>query len=118
MAILQIADDRYLWYTRIHHVALDGYAAMTMLNRAAALYTAAHEQREPDSARAADLRTLYDWDRDYHGSTRYVSDRDYWLERVAGLEDGSTSRNATLRRLRRACSPAPPYRTIWCGPWP
>ena len=90
MAILQIADDRYLWYTRIHHVALDGYAAMTMLNRAAALYTAAHEQREPDSARAADLRTLYDWDRDYHGSTRYVSDRDYWLERVAGLEDGST----------------------------
>ncbi|MEE2061899.1 amino acid adenylation domain-containing protein [Rhodococcus artemisiae] len=90
MAILQVADERYLWYTRIHHVALDGYAAMTMLNRAAALYTAAHEQREPEAARAADLRTLYDWDRDYHSSTRYASDRDYWLERVAGLEDGST----------------------------
>ncbi|MFD6859888.1 non-ribosomal peptide synthase/polyketide synthase [Rhodococcus sp. NPDC060090] len=90
MAVLQVADDRYFWYTRIHHVALDGYAAMTMLNRAAALYTAAHEQREPDPARAADLRTLYDWDRDYHGSTRYTSDRDYWLERVAGLEAGST----------------------------
>ncbi|MCK0093500.1 non-ribosomal peptide synthase/polyketide synthase [Rhodococcus sp. F64268] len=90
MAILRVADDRHFWYTRIHHVALDGYAAMTLLNRAAALYTAAHEQREPDPARAADLRTLYDWDRDYHGSARYLSDRDYWLERVAGLEAGST----------------------------
>ncbi len=89
---------------------------MTMLNRAAALYSAAHEQREPEAARAADLRTLYDWDRDYHGSTRYASDRDYWLERLAGLEDGSTWHTATHRRLRRACSPAPHYRTTWCRP--
>ncbi len=90
MTLLRIADARYLWYGRIHHVALDGYAAMTMVNRIAALYTAALENREPEPARAADLRTLYDWDHDYRESSRYITDRDYWMERVAGLEDGSS----------------------------
>ncbi|NME81103.1 non-ribosomal peptide synthase/polyketide synthase [Rhodococcus sp. 105337] len=90
MTLLRVGDARYLWYGRIHHVALDGYAAMTMVNRIAALYTAAVEGRDPDPSRAADLRTLYDWDRDYRASSRYASDRDYWMERVAGLEDGSS----------------------------
>ncbi|MEE2035038.1 condensation domain-containing protein, partial [Rhodococcus chondri] len=90
MSILRIEDDRHLWYSRIHHVALDGYAAMTMVNRIAALYTAALEEQEPDPVRAADLRTLYEWDRDYRTSDRYDTDRAYWMERVAGLEDGST----------------------------
>ncbi|MGI9210222.1 MAG: condensation domain-containing protein, partial [Rhodococcus sp. (in: high G+C Gram-positive bacteria)] len=90
MTLLRVGDARYLWYGRIHHVALDGYAAMTMVNRIAALYTAAVEGRDPEPSRAADLRTLYDWDRDYRASSRYASDRDYWMERVAGLEDGSS----------------------------
>ncbi|WP_037224004.1 condensation domain-containing protein, partial [Rhodococcus sp. R1101] len=90
MTLLQVADDRFLWYARIHHVALDGFAAMTMVNRIAALYTAQVQGREPAPSRAADLRALYDWDRDYRTSERYRTDRDYWIERVAGLEDGST----------------------------
>ncbi|OWY79479.1 condensation domain-containing protein, partial [Rhodococcus sp. BUPNP1] len=90
MTILQVADDRFLWYARIHHVALDGFAAMTMVNRIAALYTAEIEGREAEPSKAADLRALYDWDRDYRTSERYRTDRDYWIERVAGLEDGST----------------------------
>ncbi|WP_455901807.1 non-ribosomal peptide synthase/polyketide synthase [Rhodococcus gordoniae] len=90
MTLLQVADDRFLWYARIHHVALDGFAAMTMVNRIAALYTAQVQGREPAPSRAADLRALYDWDREYRTSERYRTDRDYWIERVAGLEDGST----------------------------
>ncbi|AOD24505.1 non-ribosomal peptide synthetase [Rhodococcus sp. p52] len=90
MTILQVADDRFLWYARIHHVALDGFAAMTMVNRIAALYTAEIDGREPEPSKAADLRALYDWDREYRTSERYRTDRDYWIERVAGLEDGST----------------------------
>ncbi|MEU5843665.1 non-ribosomal peptide synthase/polyketide synthase [Rhodococcus sp. NPDC047139] len=90
MTLLQVADDRFLWYSRIHHVALDGFAAMTMVNRIAALYTAAVQGREPEPSRAADLRALYDWDLEYRTSERYRTDRDYWIERVAGLEDGST----------------------------
>ncbi|MGW0026967.1 non-ribosomal peptide synthase/polyketide synthase [Rhodococcus sp. NPDC003383] len=90
MTILQVADRHYLWYSRIHHVALDGYAAMTVVNRIAELYTAAFEGRDPEPARAADLRTLYDWDRDYRESSRFVADRDYWVGRVAGMDAGTT----------------------------
>ncbi|WP_235194106.1 non-ribosomal peptide synthase/polyketide synthase [Rhodococcus aetherivorans] len=90
MTILRIGERRHLWYSRIHHVALDGFGAMTMVNRIAALYSAAHEDRVPEPPTAADLHDLYQSDLDYRGSNRYASDRDYWIGRVAGLEDGST----------------------------
>ncbi|WP_241386850.1 non-ribosomal peptide synthase/polyketide synthase [Rhodococcus sp. CH91] len=110
MSFLQVADDRVLWYSRIHHVALDGFAAMTMVNRIAALYTAAVQDREPEPARTAELRALYDWDHDYRSSERYRTDRDYWLDRVAGLEDGSTLalREAPTAAVSRLSSRALP----------
>ncbi len=48
--LLRIADDRWFWYTRAHHIALDGVGAATMLYRVADLYNAAVEGREPPSA--------------------------------------------------------------------
>ncbi|MDX5452209.1 MAG: condensation domain-containing protein, partial [Rhodococcus sp. (in: high G+C Gram-positive bacteria)] len=59
MTILRIGERRHLWYSRIHHVALDGFGAMTMVNRIAALYSAAHEGRAPEPPTAADLYALY-----------------------------------------------------------
>ncbi|AQA24492.1 amino acid adenylation domain protein [Rhodococcus sp. MTM3W5.2] len=90
MTILQVADRDYLWYARIHHVALDGYSGMTMVNRIAALYTAASKGVDPDPSRALDLRTLYELDQKYRSSSRFEADRDYWAEHVRGIEAGST----------------------------
>lgn len=39
-AVLRVGDAHYLWYSRIHHVALDGFGAMTMMNRIAHRYSA------------------------------------------------------------------------------
>ncbi|MGW0022237.1 amino acid adenylation domain-containing protein, partial [Rhodococcus sp. NPDC003382] len=89
-SILRLGDEHYLWYSRIHHVALDGYGAMTMVKRIAALYTAAAEGREPEPHGAADLRALYDLDRRYCESARFDSDREYWAERLAVLTEGSS----------------------------
>ncbi|MDM7491674.1 condensation domain-containing protein, partial [Rhodococcus sp. CSLK01-03] len=102
MTILRIGERRHLWYSRIHHVALDGFGAMTMVNRIAALYSAAHEGRAPEPPTAADLYALYQSDLDYRGSGRYTSDRDYWIERVAGLEDGSTLARRTAPTAARS----------------
>ena len=90
MTILQVGDRDYLWYTRIHHVALDGYSGMTMVNRIAALYTAAAKGVEPEPSRALDLRRLYDLDVGYRESSRFASDREYWAEHIRGIESGST----------------------------
>src|SRR6478735_5808616 len=90
MNVLQVGEQHYLWYTRIHHVALDGYSGMTMVNRIAALYTAAIEGTEPDPNRALDLRELYELDQRYRASSRFENDRKYWAERIVGIERGST----------------------------
>ncbi|MCQ4122724.1 non-ribosomal peptide synthetase, partial [Rhodococcus tibetensis] len=89
-AVLQVGEQHYLWYSRIHHIALDGYGAMTMVNRIAALYTAAVEGRSPEPNPAADLHTLYSLDQQYRSSSRFEADHDYWVQRIAEFEEGSS----------------------------
>ncbi|MGG7103929.1 amino acid adenylation domain-containing protein, partial [Rhodococcus sp. 24CO] len=89
-SLLQVGDAHYLWYGRAHHVALDAYAAVTMVNRMGVIYSAAVEGREPPPNPTADLRTLYELDCAYRASTRFESDRAYWTERLAGMAEGSS----------------------------
>ncbi|MGO4649822.1 condensation domain-containing protein, partial [Nocardia sp. 2YAB30] len=89
-AIVQVGDRHYLLYSRIHHVALDGYAAMTIVNRIAALYTAAVQGQTAEPNRAADLRALYDADRSYRESKRFTDDQAYWLNKLADAEEESS----------------------------
>ncbi|MDV8067784.1 amino acid adenylation domain-containing protein [Rhodococcus sp. IEGM 1366] len=89
-SLLQVGDAHYLWYGRAHHVALDAYAAVTMVNRMAVIYTAAVEGREPPPNPTADLRTLYELDCAYRASSRFESDRAYWSERLGGMAEGSS----------------------------
>ncbi|ELB94164.1 non-ribosomal peptide synthetase, partial [Rhodococcus wratislaviensis IFP 2016] len=93
-SILQTGDTHFLWYSRIHHVALDGYGAMTMLRRIAHRYSAKIAGREPDPNRAVSLRQLYDIDSRYRASERFATDREYWAARVAGLEGTTLARTA------------------------
>ncbi|NLE80463.1 MAG: non-ribosomal peptide synthase/polyketide synthase, partial [Rhodococcus sp.] len=90
MTVLQVGDTTYWWYTRIHHVALDGYSGVTMVNRIAALYTAAVRGTDVAPNRALDLRELYELDEKYRSSRRFESDREYWAEHIRGIEGGST----------------------------
>ncbi|UOT02847.1 amino acid adenylation domain-containing protein [Rhodococcus opacus] len=89
-SILRVGETHYLWYSKIHHVALDGYGAMTMLNRIAARYTAKVLDRELPPNEAVDPRQLYDADQQYRSSTRFAADRQFWAERVGGLGPGSS----------------------------
>ncbi|SDE33822.1 amino acid adenylation domain-containing protein, partial [Rhodococcus tukisamuensis] len=88
-SVLCVGESHYLWYSRIHHVALDGYGAMTMVNRIAHRYSASVAGREPDPSRPAALHELCDLDARYRNSGRFTGDRAYWAERVQAVE-GST----------------------------
>ncbi|MEU0505764.1 amino acid adenylation domain-containing protein, partial [Nocardia sp. NPDC005998] len=89
-AVVWVGDRHYLLYTRIHHVAMDGYAGMMTLNRIAALYTAAVQGRTAEPNRAADVRTLYEADRSYRESKRFADDQEYWLNKLADAGDVSS----------------------------
>ncbi|MFE5647477.1 amino acid adenylation domain-containing protein, partial [Rhodococcus sp. NPDC056516] len=89
-AVLCVGDLHYLWYSRIHHVALDGFGAMTTMNRIAHRYSAAVAKKDPKPARAAPLRTLYDIDVRYRTSDRFLADREYWAGRNAAVAGSTT----------------------------
>ncbi|MGV9870322.1 amino acid adenylation domain-containing protein, partial [Rhodococcus koreensis] len=84
-ATLQIGEHHHLWYCRIHHIALDGYGAMKFMNRAAELYTAEVGGVEPAVSVAGDLRDVSAAEDVYRGSSRFLSDRDYWATRSRDL---------------------------------
>ncbi|MFF3570806.1 amino acid adenylation domain-containing protein [Nocardia jiangxiensis] len=81
--IYHVGEDHFLWYQRAHHIALDGFAAVTMLHRITELYNAwiAGEQAAPSAAR--DLGEVVEQDLAYRDSTRFENDRDYWTEHLA-----------------------------------
>ncbi|MGF6887592.1 hypothetical protein ABIA39_006303 [Nocardia sp. GAS34] len=95
-AIVRLGDRHYLLYCRSHHVAMDGYGAMMIVNRIAALYTAAVQGRIAEPNRAADIRALYEADRSYRESTRFTDDQAYWVSKLAdvGEEPGLADRDA------------------------
>ncbi|MGV9632823.1 amino acid adenylation domain-containing protein [Nocardia rhamnosiphila] len=83
-AVLRTGDRDYIWYSRAHHIVIDGYAAMNALVRTAEIYTAYYESREPTVSRATPLAELYAGEREYRNTQRFTNDRVYWSEILDG----------------------------------
>ncbi|WP_405495650.1 amino acid adenylation domain-containing protein [Nocardia sp. NBC_00511] len=88
--VLRVGDSDWMWYTRGHHIVIDGYGAMNATTRAAEIYTALENHTEPVISRATPLATIYADENRYRDTTRFVSDRDYWLEQLAGAGEPIT----------------------------
>ncbi|RZL81756.1 MAG: hypothetical protein EOP32_13915 [Rhodococcus sp. (in: high G+C Gram-positive bacteria)] len=105
LSILRLSDDHSYWYSRAHHIALDGYGAMQLISRTAELYVAAIERREPPERSAATARQLLDEDLRYARSTRRERDRDFWLGAAAevphptSLGGGGAQPGMTVHRV-------------------
>ncbi|WP_280242010.1 non-ribosomal peptide synthetase [Nocardia abscessus] len=87
MTMLRVGADRWFWYSRIHHIVLDGMGALTMVQRTGELYNAAVEGREPPPAKAEDLRKIVEADLAYRSSERFNADREHWLAHLDGMAD-------------------------------
>ncbi|MCX4097894.1 non-ribosomal peptide synthetase, partial [Nocardia sp. alder85J] len=105
---LQLTEDRWFWYLRAHHIAMDGFGAMVNLQRIAERYTAYVAGAEAPAAKISGLRSLVEGELAYRDSSRFRSDRDYWAQKVAGLEAGSglTGRSAPPAAANRVASAA------------
>ncbi len=86
-ALLRISDDRWFWYSRFHHIVLDGMGALAMAQRTARLYDAAFRGIPAPPSVAGELPRIVDDDVAYRDSDRYRADRDYWREHLAGMAD-------------------------------
>ena len=83
--ILQVGAERTYWYSRAHHVAMDGYAAMMLMRRTAELYVAGIDGDRPPEFRTVDPGRIAADDADYRSSPRFERDRAYWRAQVRDL---------------------------------
>ncbi|WP_141810367.1 amino acid adenylation domain-containing protein [Nocardia bhagyanarayanae] len=82
--VFQVGANHFLWYQRAHHIALDGFAAVSVLHRITELYNAWVRSEEAPPCAAEDLRVVVEQDLAYRGSERFDNDRRYWSEHLAG----------------------------------
>ncbi|MEV7152920.1 amino acid adenylation domain-containing protein [Streptomyces sp. NPDC093084] len=80
-ALLRTAEEEYLWYHRVHHIALDGFGLSLVARRVAQVYTAlAAGEPVPDSGFGT-LDSVRAEERAYRASARHTKDRAYWTNR-------------------------------------
>lgn len=90
LLLFRLADDHILWYTRAHHIALDGYASVRVLERGAAIYDAVLAGKEPEPVDVTAPSAIAEEDRKYRASARAKRDSEFW--HTAELEgDGSAA---------------------------
>ncbi|AYF77614.1 amino acid adenylation domain-containing protein [Nocardia yunnanensis] len=90
VAMLRLAPDRWYWYSRFHHIALDGVGALTMLQRTSEIYNAVAAGQEIPPGKAEPLRRIVEADAAYRDSDRLAADRDYWRDHLTGMPEPVT----------------------------
>lgn len=82
-ALFIAGPDRFFWYQRIHHIAIDGFGFSLIAQRVASTYTALIKGQTAKSRSFGSLQAILEEDTDYRGSEQYEKDRQFWLDRFA-----------------------------------
>ncbi|EPX58947.1 Long-chain-fatty-acid--CoA ligase [Cystobacter fuscus DSM 2262] len=81
-ALFQAAPERFFWFQRVHHIAMDGFGFSLLARRVADLYTAKVSGRPvPEGFRR--LGPVVEEDAAYRNGPQYALDRAFWMERLA-----------------------------------
>ncbi|MFD9320337.1 amino acid adenylation domain-containing protein [Streptomyces sp. NPDC060053] len=86
-ALIRLADDRYFWHQRYHHLVVDAFAAAAVTARVARVYTALAAGEPTDEGAFAPYSALLDGETAYRHSEQYGKDRAHWTERFADRPD-------------------------------
>lgn len=82
-ALFRTGDERWLWYQRVHHLALDGYGHSLLVRRTAEVHTALAAGRDPGPRVFRPLAELVAEDRAYRSSEAFAADREHWRRAFA-----------------------------------
>lgn len=81
--LVQVGENRFLWYIRAHHIILDGFGVALIEHRAARLY--AHLRGSTDAGHPFHAYTAFlAEEEDYRAGTRHSGDAAYWRDYLAG----------------------------------
>ncbi|MBV2356715.1 amino acid adenylation domain-containing protein [Streptomyces sp. J2-1] len=80
-ALLRTGPEEYLWYHRVHHIALDGFGLSLVARRVAQVYTALMAGEPVPDSGFGTLESVLTEESAYRESTRYAEDRVHWTGR-------------------------------------
>lgn len=83
-ALLKVAADRFLWYQRFHHIAIDYYGIVLFTRRLAEIYTALTARQRPEPGSFGRLSEVLDESAAYRRSAEFAADRRFWTGKLAG----------------------------------
>ncbi|WP_018546486.1 non-ribosomal peptide synthetase [Streptomyces sp. LaPpAH-108] len=77
-ALFRAADQRWLWYQRVHHLVIDGFGHSLLVRRTAEVYSALVRGDEPPARTFGTLADLVAQDAGYRSSDAFEADRRHW----------------------------------------
>ncbi|MFI6055300.1 amino acid adenylation domain-containing protein [Streptomyces violascens] len=99
-ALLRIAPEEFLWYHRVHHIALDGFGLSLVARRVAQVYTALMDGEPMGESGFGTLCAVREEERAYRQSPRFEKNRAYWAERFADRPPVATPARRTALPAR------------------
>ena len=103
-ALFKAAADRFFWYSRYHHIVMDGFGLALMARRVADVYSALAAGLSVEPGTFGSLVHLLEEEQGYRASKRFEQDRRFWMDYLAGLPeaaslgDGQRSRSPGFNR--------------------
>jgi glyine---[glycyl-carrier protein] ligase len=85
--LFKLRPERFLWYSRVHHIVMDGFGAWLVARRIADIYTAKVNNLADGDSALGSLQLLLDEERKYRESAQFTKDRQYWLECLAEMPE-------------------------------
>ncbi|WP_426445438.1 amino acid adenylation domain-containing protein [Paenibacillus sp. S-38] len=99
-ALLRIGTERFLWYQRIHHIAIDGYGFGLLAKRVAEVYSAAMNKQPASHSSFGSWRQVLEEDEAYRRSEKADQDRRFWLNRFTDDPDAVSLADRSQRPAR------------------
>jgi len=84
VVVARISASCCYWYTKAHHLIMDGYSMALFFNKVSALYTGTITQDDAPAPYADFIKA----DAVYRMSEDYKKDKDFWLQRLNGQVTG------------------------------
>ncbi|MEU3161114.1 amino acid adenylation domain-containing protein [Streptomyces griseoincarnatus] len=82
-ALLRTGPEEFIWYHRVHHIALDGFGLSLVARRVAEVYSALMAGEPVPESGFGTLESVRAEEAAYRDSARHTKDRAYWTGRYA-----------------------------------
>ncbi|WON75750.1 enterobactin synthase subunit F [Serratia sp. UGAL515B_01] len=83
--LMRLADDRWFWYQRYHHLVVDGFSFTAIARRIAHIYTRLTKHQQPEPTPFTPFSDVVAEYQQYQYSSGYQRDADFWLNKAQQL---------------------------------